>query len=404
MELKGNLLYGQSGGPSSVINSSAFGVLDEALKHKDVIEHIYCAHYGVDGILHDDLILIDNYTHEELNLLTHTPGAAFGSVRHKLKDYNEDKSEYEQILALFKKYNIRFFFYNGGNDSMDTCYKIDKFFKKVGYDCRVLGIPKTIDNDLPLTDHTPGFGSAAKYVANTFAELAYDGSAYAKGRVNIIEIMGRNAGWLTAASYLACKTGYGPDLIYLPEVPFDIDKFYKDVQRIYAKNHKVFVAVSEGIRDANGDFVAGQKTKDAFGHSQMGGVGAYLASFLKDKGLKTRAIELSLPQRSAAHLSSLTDVNEAIEVGREAVRRALQNETSKMLCIRRLTDKPYEVTYFTADLESVANVEKTVPLNLITEDNNFLKEEISDYLLPLIQGENHSVYENGMVKLFKLHN
>ena len=398
MKSKGNVLYGQSGGPTSVINASAYGIITQSLAHRDIIDKIYCCHHGIDGILNDDLIDLSNVEIEKIELLPHTPGAAFGSVRHKLKSFNDDASEYERILNIFKKYNIRFFFYNGGNDSMDTCNKISKFLKSANYQCAVIGVPKTIDNDLPITDHTPGFGSAAKYIATTIAEIGCDAASYGKGRVTIVEIMGRNAGWLAASSKLAEMSGYGPDLIYLPEVTFDLDKFVEDVQKIYTQKSRCLVAVSEGIRDKNGHFISESQMLDAFGHKQMGGVSSYLANIIAGKGMKTRSIELSLLQRAANHLSSMCDINEAIEVGKKSVEVALNGHSDKMITIRRIDSHPYKIVYDETDLALVANAEKTVPSNMISKEQNNVNQKFIEYALPLIQGENKPIFKNGIIQ------
>jgi len=398
MELVGNMLYGQSGGPSPVINASAYGVIEEAKKHNKFIKNIYCCHYGVGGILKDDLIDLSKTSKDDIELLPHTPGAAFGSIRFKLSK----QEEFEKILEIFKKYNIRYFFYNGGNDSMDTCSQISAFLSKSNYECRIIGIPKTIDNDLPMTDHTPGYGSSAKFLANMIAEAAYDALAYKKGRVIFFEIMGRNAGWLAASSKLACLTGYGPDLIYLPECPFDMEKFKKDVLKVYKQKNKCIVIVSEGIRFSDGQYVAERKTLDSFGHKQMGGVASLLSENFSKMGIDTRAIEFSLLQRSATHLSSKTDEEEAIEVGRHGVLSALEGKTNKMVTILRVSSDPYTVEYGLCDLCDVANIEKKVPAYMINEENNNVTQAYIDYALPLIKGENVSSYSNGLIKLSKI--
>lgn len=398
MELVGNILYGQSGGPSPVINASAYGVIDEARKNNKIIKNIYCCHHGVEGILKDDLIDLSNTPREQLNLLPHTPGAAFGSIRFKLSK----PEEYKQILKVFKKHNIRYFFYNGGNDSMDTCNKISKFLQKEGYNCKVIGIPKTIDNDLPMTDHTPGYASAAKFIANMIAEAAYDALAYKKGRVIVFEIMGRNAGWLAAASKLSCLTGFGPDLIYLPEKPFSMDKFRADVLKVYSRKHKCIVIASEGIKYADKHYVAERKALDSFGHKQMGGVASMLTENFTNMGIDTRAIEFSLLQRSATHLSSKVDVDEAIEVGRTAVRIALEGKTDFMVTINRVSTNPYKSSFGYCKLSEVANVEKVVPDYMINDEGNNVTQAYIDYALPLIEGENTSIYKNGLVQLAKI--
>lgn len=403
MLLEGTLLYGQSGGPSSVINSSAYGVIEEARKRSNVITHIYALKHGIQGLLNEDFIKICDQSDSQIELLKHTPGSAFGSVRYKLKDWHEDETDYIRILEVFKKYNVRYFFYNGGNDSMDTCLKIDRYLKYVGYECRVIGIPKTIDNDLPFTDHTPGFGSSAKFIANTMMEIAYDANAYPQGRVNIVEIMGRNAGWLTASSAIAKHHGYGPDLIYLPEIPFSIEQFKEDIKRVYDEKKHCLVAISEGVRTKEGKFIAEATSKtDAFGHTQLGGVASNLFSIVSEMGLPCRSIEFSLLQRCAAHLSSLTDMTEAIDVGSHAVKYAVQGQSGVMVCIVRESSNPYVVRYTTCDLELVANKEKRVPRSMINEAGNHMTQEFLEYCSPLIEGENFGTYRGGVSQLAKI--
>lgn len=402
--LIGNLLYGQSGGPSPVINASAYGVINEARKRGQWIQRIFAMHHGIQGLLNEDFIDIAELPDSQIDLLPHTPGAAFGSVRYKLKHYDVDETDYKRILEVFKKYNIRYFFYNGGNDSMDTCYKISEYCKLHNYECRVVGIPKTIDNDLPITDHTPGYGSAAKFIANAFMEISYDNDAYPTGRVNIVEVMGRHAGWLTAASALATHHGFGPDLIYVPEVPFDVEKFKVDVKRIFDQKKRCLVAVSEGTRDLNGEFVATVgSSKDAFGHKQLGGVASTLLRVLEDEvGLPCRAIEISLLQRCASHLQSKTDVTEAIDVGSTAVKLACHGKSGIMVTIKRESSDPYIATYSCADLKDVANVEFTMPRSMINEEGNGITREFIEYVAPLIEGGTKPIYRNGVQQMARL--
>lgn len=334
-KLIGNAIFGQSGGPTSVINASAAGVFTEALKQTGVIEKVYGAANGIVGILNERFYDIGQEDPAELELLKTTPSSALGSCRYKLARPEVDDTDYKRILEVFKKYNIRYFFYNGGNDSMDTCNKISKFIAASGYECRVIGVPKTIDNDLFGTDHCPGFASAAKYIATTVMEVYLDARVYDTGMVTVIEIMGRNAGWLTAASALAAAKGQGPDLIYLPEVDFDIDKMLADVKKIYEKEKKVIVCVSEGVKTRDGKYIpelVGEVSVDAFGHKQMGGTASVLASYIKGKlGCKVRGIELSLMQRCAAHLASKSDVDESFLSGQTAVRIAVDGMTDFMV-------------------------------------------------------------------------
>ncbi|NCA92405.1 6-phosphofructokinase [bacterium] len=391
--LVGACMFGQSGGPTSVINSSAAGVFLEALSQKNITK-VYGAANGIKGILDEKFYDIGEEDQKELLLLKNTPSSALGSVRYKLKPVEEDETDYKRILEVFKKYNVRYFFYNGGNDSMDTCNKISKYLLKSGYACNIIGVPKTIDNDLYGTDHCPGYGSAAKYIATTMMELYLDATVYNKGQITIVEIMGRNAGWLTAASMLASSKGLGPDLIYLPEKPFDVDRFLSDVKNVADKNSgKCIVALSEGIKTIDGKYVvealaAANAAKDSFGHTQLGGVAATLANLVSEKiGGKVRAIEFSLMQRCAAHLASKNDVEEAFNAGKYAVRYACEGETDKMVVFHRVEGNEYKVLYETMPIEMAANTEKTVPLQWIKEDNSGLTQEFIDYALPLIQGE-----------------
>jgi len=404
--LKGAVLFGQSGGPTSVINASAAGVFLEALKH-DAITDIYGAEHGIAGILNERLFDIRKEDVHELELLKHTPSSALGSVRYKLKKVEEDDTDYKRLLEVFKKYNIRYFFYNGGNDSMDTCNKISKYLQSQNYECRIIGVPKTIDNDLYGTDHCPGFGSAAKYVATSMMEIFLDSHVYNTGIVTIVEVMGRNAGWLTAAASLASMKGYGPDLIYLPEKVFDVDKFLEDVKRIAdAKNGKVLVAISEGIKDKDGKYISeyGAKLKkDSFGHAQLGGAASILAGLVQEKlNVKVRPIEFSLLQRCASHIASGVDIEEAFMAGAMAVRYAVNGETDKMVVFKRHEGPEYKISYELMDVALAANTEKKVPLEWIKEDNTGLTEEFYKYALPLIQGPSNYVTEDGLPRFARL--
>ncbi len=403
-EIKGNLLYGQSGGPTAVINASAYGVIKEAQKHSDRINKVIVMKHGIQGALNEDFIFINGQNEEDIELLKHTPGSAFGSVRHKLPDFREDDTIYVRLLYIFQKYNIRFFLYNGGNDSMDTCSKIAEYMDTIDYECRIIGVPKTIDNDLPFTDHTPGYGSAAKFIANTMMEIGYDTLAYPNGKVTIVEIMGRHAGWLTAAAAIANKSGFGPDLIYIPEFPFSIEKFKDEVKKIYNEKKQCLVAVSEGITNEKGIFISSSSgLRDSFGHFQLGGVSSKLANIVSaDLGIPSRSVEFGSTQRAAAHIQSLTDVNEAIEVGREAVKNALEGKTNLMITIKRVSDKPYVVEYGTHVLRACANTEKKMPKSMINAEGNGVTEEFLDYVMPLIQGENKPIFEDGIQKFSKI--
>lgn len=406
-KLIGAAIFGQSGGPSSVINSSAAGVFVEALKHSDVITNVYGAAHGIKGILDEQFYDIGQEDLDELMLLKNTPSSALGSVRYKLKPVEEDDTDYKRLLEVFKKYNIRYFFYNGGNDSMDTCNKVSKFMQSSGYECRVMGVPKTIDNDLFGTDHCPGYASAAKYIATSIMELKLDATVYNTGMVCVLEVMGRNAGWLTAAAQLATYKGLGADLIYLPETPFDVDEFLASVKDICARNNnKCMVVVSEGIKNAEGKYVGefvASKT-DLFGHAQLGGVGQLLADLVKENlGVKVRAIEFSLLQRCAAHLASKVDVEEAFASGAFAVKSAIEGETDKMVILKRDYDsKEYKCEPALMDVALAANTEKKIPLEWILPAGKGLSQEYVDYALPLIQGDSKAPLEDGLPRFAHL--
>ena len=405
-ELKGACVIGQSGGPTSVINSSVLGALEAALDNPSITRVFGMAH-GIKGLLNDDLYDIDKEDRDELALLRYTPSSALGSCRYKLADPDVDDTDYKRILEIFKKYDIRYFFYNGGNDSMDTCNKVSKYMMKSGYECRVMGIPKTIDNDLFGTDHCPGFASAAKYIATSCMEIYQDARVYDTGMVCIVEIMGRHAGWLAGAAGLATAMGAGPDLVYLPETDFDMKKFLADVKRIYDEKGNCLVAVSEGIHYADGSFVSEAKTSatDGFGHAQLGGLASMLADTVKNElGCKVRGIELSLLQRCAAHCASKTDVDESYMSGKTAVEEMLNGVTDKMVAFSctRTEDGGYRCDTKLLDLSSVANYEKKVPVEWINERGNNISDEFIRYALPLIQGETGMVKENGLPRFAKL--
>ncbi len=407
-ELKGACIIGQSGGPSAVINASAYGAISAALANPS-ITRVLGAENGIQGVLNDRLIDMGKEDPEELKLMKFTPSSALGSCRYKLKDASVDETDYKRILEIFKKYDVRYFFYNGGNDSMDTCNKISKYMLEKGYECRVMGIPKTIDNDLAGTDHCPGFSSAAKYIATSIMEVYHDARVYDTGMVTIIECMGRHAGWLTAAAALAQYKGNGPDLIYVPEVAFDMDKFIASVKKIYDANKKCIVAVSEGIHDKDGTFITEyankNATKDSFGHAQLGGLAAFLANEVKKAtGAKVRGIELSLLQRCAAHAASKADVEESFMAGKAAVDFAVSGVTDKMVGFERATgaDGKYECRIKLFDLAVVANAEKKLPPEWINETGDGIKQGFIDYALPLIQGQTELPFEDGLPRFVKL--
>ncbi len=404
--LKGACLLGQSGGPTSVINASAAGVFIEAL-NQECITKVLAAKHGIVGILNDELYDITQEDVKELELLKVTPSSSIGSVRYKLKDENIDDTDYKRLLEVFKKHNIRYFFYNGGNDSMDTCNKISKFMAKSGYECNCIGIPKTIDNDLVETDHTPGYGSAAKYIATTFMEIYEDAKVYDTPMICVCEIMGRNAGWLTAASALASLKGRGPNLIYLPEVIFDINKFIFDVEKCYKLDNHVLIAVSEGIKTKDGKYIPeayGEMAHDSFGHAQLGGTATILANKLKEHfGCKVRAIEFNLMQRCAQHLASKTDIEEAFNAGKLAVKHAISGITDKMVGFERTyKDGKYECGYTLVDLSLVANAEKKIPLDWLNDNQNHMNEKFINYALPLIQGSMPAPLEDGLPRFANL--
>lgn len=406
-QLKGACLIGQSGGPTSVINASALGCIEAALKSENVTR-VYGAAHGIKGVLNDRLYDMNLEDPKELELMRYTPSSVLGTCRYKLKDFLVDDEDYRRILEVFQKYDIRFFFYNGGNDSMDTCSKISSFLSQNNYECNVIGIPKTIDNDLACTDHCPGYGSAAKYIATTCMEVYRDAMVYDTGSITVLEIMGRNAGWLTAASALATYKGMGPDLIYLPEIPFDLADFISDVTRIYDRKGDVLVAVSEGIVDKDGTYISSYfsdaaKDKDAFGHAQMGGLASSLANFANTKiKAKVRGIEFGLIQRCAAHSASETDVSEAYMAGEAAFKAAEAGETDKMVAFERGAGPVYTCKTVLVDLADVANVEKKIPREWINEAGNGLLQPFIDYALPLIQGESKVPMEDGVPRFANL--
>ena len=370
-ELIGACLIGQSGGPTAVINSSAYGVIKTALGKK-CITKVLAAQHGIRGILDDDLIDMGKEDAETLELMLTTPASLIRSCRYKLKDFREDDTDYKRILEIFKKYDIRYFFYNGGNDSMDTCNKISEYMATQDYECRIIGVPKTIDNDLVGTDHCPGFGSSAKYIALSVAEVIKDVHVYDRDAIVVIEVMGRHAGWLAGAAALSKICCEGPAFVYLPEVPFDMDQFFKDL--------------------------------DEFGHSQLGGLAATMSNIIRAKtGSKVRGIELSLLQRCASHAGSKTDRDEAAMAGAFAVEAAVSGETGKMVGFRRDTKYGiYKCTPILVDLKDVANAEKCVPREWINEEGNNVTDEFIEYVVPLIQGELETPYEHGMPKYARL--
>lgn len=407
MELK-NLLVGQSGGPSAAINASLAGVLAEGIASKK-IGKVYGAFNGISGVLSDHIQEMDMMENEELmHLLKITPAMALGSCRHKLAEIDSDPESYQKIEAVFDKYNIGYFFYIGGNDSMDTVDKLNNYFCRIKKDVKVIGVPKTIDNDLVMTDHTPGFGSAAKYLAVTVDEIIRDTSIYAVKSVTIMEIMGRDSGWLTLAAALPKLLGGSkPDIVALPEVAFDENVFLEQINTLFQTTNNIVAVVSEGIRDQHGNYI-GEDTKsgstDIFGHQYLSGVGKYLEQLVNAKiGCKVRSIEVNLMQRCAAHLASQTDLDEAEQIGRAAVKRALDGASGEMMIFRRVSDHPYQIEIGSFPISQIANKAAMVPDTMLNLDDPSCREKAVDYLLPLIQGDVPQVKDgNGMPKFFIL--
>ena len=404
--LIGNAIVGQSGGPTSAINATLAGVIRGVQTvGSEKIPVLYGMRNGMEGFLQEQMVNLSEFfdTEEKLELLEHTPAAALGSCRKKLPDPHADPAFFEGLVKLFKKYDIRYFFYIGGNDSMDTVAKLTAYLKTVDYEMAVIGVPKTIDNDLMGTDHTPGFGSAAKFIAVTLQEIIRDCAVYRIPAVTIVEIMGRDAGWLTAASALGrTVTGMEPDLVYLPERVFDMERFFADVRNALEKHPNVVVAVSEGIRFANGKYV-GEGTQsgatDAFGHAYLAGTGKALELAVKAEiGCKVRSIELNLPQRCSAHIASKTDLEESVGVGRAAVLAACEGATGVMMSINRVSDEPYRVDFLYSDVSKIANRIRTVDDAFINEAGNHVTDACCAYLLPLIKGEAGGEYQNGLPK------
>lgn len=391
--MKKNVIVGQSGGPTAVINASLYGVVYEALNREDACGTVYGMINGIEGFLNDQLMDMEPLERSgELELIRTTPGSYLGSCRYKLPE-NLDDEIYPKLFEQFEKYGIGYFFYIGGNDSMDTVSKLSRYAGKKGSDIRFMGIPKTIDNDLVRTDHTPGFGSAAKYVASTVREIAVDASVYDnKKSVTIVEIMGRHAGWLTAASVLARKfQGDNPVLIYLPETAFDPEQFISDVKKALEKVPNLVVCISEGINDGNGTFIcelASDVGVDNFGHKMLTGSGKYLENLVKEKiGVKVRSIELNVCQRCSSAMLSGTDQKEAIASGAYGVKCAIEGETGKMVGFSRVPGREYRIDYVTEDVNLICNQEKTVPSEWIKGNGSDIGQEFIDYALPLIQGE-----------------
>lgn len=404
-----NLLVAQSGGPTVAINATLVGVL-QGVRASGKVDNVFGAKNGIEGAINDNLLDLNEIVRDTqaMDTLTYTPASALGSCRYKMKDWREDEETYKKIIDTFKKHDIKYFIYIGGNDSMDTVDKLSEYCKVNNLDYYIMGAPKTIDNDLNLTDHSPGFGSAAKYIATTISELERDINIYDVPAVTIVEIMGRNAGWLTAAAALArVNGGTGADLIYLCERDFDNDRFIQDVKDKLATKPGILVAVSEGIKDSSGAYVSDQTSSgavDNFGHKYIAGAARALEQLIRDKiGCKVRAVELNLMQRSAAHIASETDIMESLMLGQKAFNGAVNGETGKMAAIKRLSNEPYRVEFVLVPVSEVANHEQTVPLDWITPEGNDVTEEMVAYLKPLIVGETNLKYENGIPKQYKIY-
>jgi 6-phosphofructokinase len=405
---KKNAFYAQSGGVTAVINASACGVIETARKNRDRIGKVYAGRNGIIGALTEDMIDTSKETSRTIAALRHTPGGAFGSARYKLKGLDENRAEYERLIEVFRAHNIGYFFYNGGGDSADTCYKISQLSKKLGFPVQAIHIPKTVDNDLPITDTCPGFGSVAKYIAVSTLEAALDVASMAKTstKVFVLEVMGRHAGWIAAAGGLA---GQGPDeaphIILFPEIPFNRAAFLKRVRNCVRDNEYCVVVVSEGARYADGRFLADAGTTDAFGHKQLGGVAQVVAQMVKDElGFKYHYAIADYLQRSARHIASATDVKQAYAVGRAAVEMALSGENAIMPTIVRKSDQPYRWTIGKAPLARVANREKMMPRRYISKDGFGITAPCRRYLEPLIGGEDYPPYQGGLPKYATLKN
>ena len=412
-KLIGNAIVGQSGGPTAAINATLAGVVRGALEiskeENGCIKTLFGMRNGIDGLLDETFVDLNEVFADEKNIdaLEHTPAAALGSCRHKLPSLETGKDTYFKILEIFKKYDIRYFFYIGGNDSMDTVAKLSAFMKDQDYDMRLMGIPKTIDNDLCITDHTPGFGSAAKYIATTVQEVIRDCAVYRIPAVTIVEVMGRDAGWLAASAGVGEFAGLpSPDLVYLPEKAFDMDAFFEDVEKALAKHPNVVVCVSEGIRFADGRYVGetGERAVDVFGHAaSLSGAGKALEGAVKAKfGCKVRSIELSLPQRCASHIASATDISDSVSIGRAAVHAACDGVSGKLMIYKRVSNAPYKCEMSYADIDLVANKVKGVYDEYINERANGITAACAEYILPLIEGEAYPEYENGLPKFFTI--
>lgn len=404
--VKYNALYAQSGGVTAVINATACGVIQAARQHNDKIGNLYAAHNGIIGVLTEDLLDTTSESDDDIAALKHTPSGAFGSCRHKLGSPEKNRAQYKRLIEVFSAHNIRYFFYNGGGDSQDTAFKISQLGQTMGYPMTCIGIPKTIDNDLPLTDNSPGFGSVAKYVATSIREAGLDveSMALTSTKVFILEVMGRHTGWIAAAGGLAAEQeSDAPHIILFPEIPFVAEAFLQRVQHCVKKFGHCAIVVSEGVRNSDGAFISESGLVDAFGHKQLGGVAPVLAKLIKEKlGYKYHWALADYLQRAARHIASKTDVEQAYALGKKAVELALCNKNAVMPIIVRESNHPYRWSIDEAPLEKVANVEIGMPRDYITEDGFSITEKCREYLLPLIQGEDYPPYHNGLPQYVRL--
>ena len=405
---KMNAFYAQSGGVTAVINATACGVIETARKHKARIGKVYAGRDGIIGALTEDLIDTSKDSAASIRALRHTPAGAFGSCRYKLKSFEENRAQYERLIEVLKAHNIGYFFYNGGNDSADTAYKVSQISEKLGYPVICVGIPKTVDNDLAVTDCCPGFGSVAKYVATSIREAGFDVASMARTstKVFVLEVMGRHAGWITAACGLAAeKAGDAPQVLLFPEMTFDADKFLARVADVVKQHGYCAIGVSEGLRGPDGKFLSESGLKDAFGHAQLGGVAPQIANLVKDKlGYKYHWAVADYLQRSARHIASRTDAQQAYAVGKAAVELALKGRNAVMPVIVRKSNRPYRWTIEAADLKDIANKEKMMPREFITDDGFHITAKCRQYLTPLIAGEDYPPYRNGLPDYVKLKN
>ena len=405
---KKNAFYAQSGGVTAVINASACGVIETARKHKNKIAKVYAGRNGIIGALTEDLIDTSKETDRAIAALRYTPSGAFGSCRYKLKGLEENKAEYERLIEVFKAHDIGYFFYNGGGDSQDTAHKVSQIGEKLGYPVTCIGIPKTVDNDLPITDNCPGFGSVAKYVAVSIREAAFDVASMAKTstKIFVLEVMGRHAGWIAAAGGLAAeKEGDAPHIILFPEIEFEQEKFLAKVDKSVKSFGYCALVVSEGVRNKEGQFLAEAGSRDAFGHAQLGGVAPVIANMIKSNlGYKYHWAVADYLQRAARHIASKTDVDQAYAMGKAAVEMALKGKNAMMPTIVRKSDKPYKWTVGETELAKVANVEKMMPRNYITKDGFHITDKCRVYLQPLIKGEDYPPYKDGLPQYVTLKN